>query len=77
MSAPACEPSEEAKMMLKALERAVARALEKKRRLGQYAVIWQDGKVIKIGGDGHGNDIAFDDTEGQQAHRGRHNHPRP
>lgn len=36
---------------LDALRSAVAEALERKRRLGQYAVIWRDGKVVKIGPD--------------------------
>lgn len=30
------------------LQRAVAEALEKKRRLGQYAVIYQNGKPVHI-----------------------------
>jgi len=34
--------------VLDALRRAVAEALERKRRLGQYAVIWRDGKVVRI-----------------------------
>ena len=33
---------------LDALRSAVAEALERKRRLGQYAVIWRDGKVVRI-----------------------------
>jgi hypothetical protein len=33
---------------LDALRSAVAEALERKRRLGQYAVIWQDGQVVRI-----------------------------
>jgi hypothetical protein len=33
---------------LDALRTAVAEALERKRRLGQYAVIWQDGKVVRL-----------------------------
>ena len=36
---------------LAALQRAVARALERKRRLGQYAVFWKDGRVILDGPD--------------------------
>ncbi len=31
------------------LRRAVAEDLEKKRRLGQYAVIYQDGKTVHLG----------------------------
>ena len=33
---------------LNALRSAVAEALERKRRLGQYAVIWRDGQVVRI-----------------------------
>jgi len=33
---------------LDALRRAVADALERKRRLGQYAVIWQDGRPVQV-----------------------------
>ena len=31
-----------------ALNRSVAAALEKKRRLGQYAVVWDGEKVVRI-----------------------------
>ena len=33
---------------LDALRTAVAEALERKRRLGQYAVIWRNGQVVRI-----------------------------
>ena len=33
---------------LDALRSAVAETLERKRRLGQYAVIWRDGQVVRI-----------------------------
>jgi len=36
---------------LEALQRAVAEALERKRRLGQYAVVWRDGRPVCIGPD--------------------------
>lgn len=36
---------------LKALQRAVDQALERKRRLGQYAVFWRDGRVVFDGPD--------------------------
>lgn len=36
---------------LDALKRAVAEALERKRRLGQYAVIWREGRPVCIGPD--------------------------
>ena len=41
-------PSAESQRMLESLRQAVAKALERKRRLGQYAVIWQDGKPVII-----------------------------
>ena len=33
------------------LKRAVAEALDRKRKLGQYAVIWRDGRVVCMGPD--------------------------
>lgn len=33
---------------LTSLRKAVAEALERKRRLGQYAVIWRDGRPQRI-----------------------------
>lgn len=33
---------------LDALRTAVAEALDRKRRLGQYAVIWRDGHAVRI-----------------------------
>jgi hypothetical protein len=33
---------------LDALRTAVTKALDRKRRLGQYAVIWRDGHVVRI-----------------------------
>lgn len=44
-------PSPEAKAMLKALQTAVTNTLEKKRKLGQYAVIWENGQPVLIGND--------------------------
>ena len=35
----------------KALGRAVAEALDRKRRLGQYAVIFENGKPVRIESD--------------------------
>ncbi len=37
--------------VLDALQRAVAKALDRKRRLGQYAVMWRDGRAVCIGPD--------------------------
>jgi len=42
-------PSPDSQVILESLREAVAEALEKKRRLGQYAVVWRNGKVITIG----------------------------
>lgn len=44
-------PSEKSLIILSALKEAVARAMEKKRRLGQYAVVWEDNALIYKGGD--------------------------
>ncbi len=43
------EPSEEARQVLAALQEAVTDELEKKRKLGQYAVFWKNGKVVYEG----------------------------
>ena len=40
-----------AELARQALEEAVTEALDRKRRLGQYAVICEGDKVIKIGPD--------------------------
>lgn len=42
-------PSEEGRVVLDTLKLAVSHALEKKRRLGQYAVIWKEGKPVRLG----------------------------
>jgi hypothetical protein len=38
----------EDRLALELLRRAVAEALERKRRLGQYAVIWRDGRAVRL-----------------------------
>jgi len=45
------EPSKEGRELLEGLRQSVANALERKRRLGQYAVTWQDGKPLARGDD--------------------------
>jgi len=40
--------SDDDQRVLDILRSAVAEALERKRRLGQYAVIWRDGQVVRI-----------------------------
>lgn len=37
--------------ILDSLQKAVAEALDRKKRLGQYAVVWQDGRPVMIGGN--------------------------
>jgi hypothetical protein len=46
--------SQEDRVMLETLKQAVDEALERKRCLGQYAVVWRDGKPVKIGNDASG-----------------------
>ena len=48
------EGHEHEDMVLDVLKRAVAEALERKRRLGQYAVIWREGRVVCTGPDAPG-----------------------
>ncbi|QOJ21654.1 MAG: hypothetical protein HRU77_13755 [Gammaproteobacteria bacterium] len=43
--------SEKGQVMLDSLQKAVTQALERKRRLGQYAVVWRDGGPVMIGED--------------------------
>jgi hypothetical protein len=38
----------ETQQALDALRSAVAEALQRKRRLGQYAGIWRDGQIVRI-----------------------------
>jgi len=42
-------PSPESLEILETLQLAVNKALDKKKRLGQYAVIWKDGKPVLLG----------------------------
>lgn len=44
-------PSPEGQRQLETLLQAVEKTLEKKRRLGQYAVTWKDGKPVIAGED--------------------------
>lgn len=44
-------PSQEGQQVLEILRQSVSKALEKKRRLGQYAVIWKNGKPVATGED--------------------------
>lgn len=42
-------PSEEALAALSALQAAVTKTLDRKQRLGHYAVIWKNGAIIQKG----------------------------
>lgn len=44
-------PSDSGERLLESLRQSVAKALEKKRRLGQYAVLWQNGAPVITGDD--------------------------
>jgi len=44
-------PSELGQEMLEALQKTVAETLEKKRKLGHYAVIWDGEKPVLLGAD--------------------------
>ena len=48
------EGREHEAMVLDVLKRAVAEALERKRKLGQYAVVWREGRVVCTGPDAPG-----------------------
>ncbi|MEE9423598.1 MAG: hypothetical protein V3V18_01305 [Methylococcales bacterium] len=37
-----------AEIVLNALNKSVRDALDRKKRLGQYAVVWQDKKVVRL-----------------------------
>lgn len=41
-------PAARGQLVLDALRKAVARELDRKRRLGQYAIIWKDGRVVRL-----------------------------
>ncbi|MDJ0837679.1 MAG: hypothetical protein QNK37_14280 [Acidobacteriota bacterium] len=45
------EPSEKTKIILAALQDAVTSELERKRKLGHYAVLWDGEKPIFVGDD--------------------------
>lgn len=51
MTITSAPPSPQAQVMLKALQTAVAKILDKKQKLGQYAVIWQNGQPVQTGSD--------------------------
>ncbi len=44
-------PSQDSEAMLDTLRTAVNKTLDKKKRLGQYAVVWSDNKPVLVGAD--------------------------
>ena len=51
MTTTSAPPSAQSQAMLQALQAAVAKSLERKQKLGQYAVIWQNGQPLQTGAD--------------------------
>ena len=45
------ETREQSEQVTRALKSAVSDALDRKRRLGQYAVVYKNGKPVRISGD--------------------------
>jgi len=44
-------PSQDSQAMLDTLRTAVNKTLDKKKRLGQYAVVWSGDKAVLVGED--------------------------
>ncbi|PTL93691.1 hypothetical protein C6W88_04615 [Halomonas litopenaei] len=53
--------------MLDCLRDAASETLERKRRLGQYAVIWQDGKPTLVGDDAPNQTVDGLDEQGRES----------
>ena len=61
---PTPTPSEvSSEQLLAALQAAVSAALERKRRLGHYAVVWQNGRAVAVGEDGPGDEAGLQASE--------------
>ena len=45
------QPSEQSRLILNSLKQAANNVLEKKRRLGQYAVLWENDAIVYKGED--------------------------
>lgn len=54
------QPSTETNATLAALTTAVKNALDRKRRLGQYAVVWRDGKPALLDEDVEDRDAFYE-----------------
>jgi len=44
-------PSDKSQQTLEVMKQAIAKALERKKRLGQYAVLWENGRPVLVGED--------------------------
>lgn len=42
------QPSPLAEKAINSMQKSVAKALDRKQRLGQYAVVWENGKVVRL-----------------------------
>jgi hypothetical protein len=51
MTLTSTSPSSQTEVMLRTLQDAVAKSLDKKRRLGQYFVTWHNGQPVLTGTD--------------------------
>ncbi|WP_048308415.1 hypothetical protein [Halomonas sp. PR-M31] len=62
------QPTPDTQKMLDSLRTAVAETLERKRRLGQYAVIWEDGKPVLVGDDAPPQQASEQYRQDQESH---------
>ncbi len=53
-------PTPNALAILECLRQTAEQTLERKRRLGHYAVIWQDGRTVLVGDDAPESDTDGD-----------------
>jgi len=45
------QPSKHSELVLNALKQATSKEIEKKRRLGQYVVLWENDAIVYKGDD--------------------------
>ena len=64
MTITSAPPTPQAQSMLKALQSAVTKSLERKQKLGQYAVTWQNGAPVLAGEDAP---VSVQSAAGQKA----------
>jgi hypothetical protein len=51
------EITPQTQQMLDVLKQVATETLERKRRLGQYAVVWRDNQPVIVGGSDELNDV--------------------